>query len=371
MIRGLLTLLLLTGLAGPAVGEEDTVYTVSADDVRVRSGPGTKHPVLGKLDREFPVVVVGSKGRWKKVRVPGGFACFVHGKLIEKSEDGTAEVTADDVLLRATASQEHGALSTRLKRGEVLTVLGTAGEWVKVIPPERTTAWIFDGLLKELGPADEYRAALAVAAANRRKALLGDRQERRERQRAAKKREERRRAVLEVGAEVLDGKGDAGDQEARLKKIALESDDDLTRGYATALLSLVALRKDVLRLEARLAMAKEKHAEAAERAGKELETARKRYEDALDQARKMKTRREETWRAVGTIEKRKEGWVLVSKKRVLYRLSSERFRLEDYAGQRVGVNGRMVVTEGDGGRSHLQVEKMEILPGRPPERSGR
>jgi hypothetical protein len=66
---------------------------------------------------------------------------------------------------------------------------------------------------------------------------------------------------------------------------------------------------------------------------------------------------------VGTVERRDEGIVLVDGERVVFRLDSTRFRLDDYLGKRVGVNGRMIVTDTETGDVHLRVEKLEILPG--------
>ena len=371
MFRSILVLALLLSLTSVVMAGDGTVFTVTGDEVQIRSGPGTRHPVLGKLSREGWVVVVGAEGRWKKVRIPGGFVCFVHESLVKQSEDGPAEVTADRVLLRATANKEHGPLDTRLARGDELTVLGTEGEWVKVISPERVTAWIFEDLMKELGPAEEYRAALARAAAKRRILLLGDRPERQEKIRTARNRAARQKAVVEIGKEVLAGKGDTSEQERRLKRLALESDDDLTRGYANALLSLVSLRRDAEKLKESLAEAEKRRAEDTEKVRVLLAAAEKRYEAARKRAEALKASREKRYRAVGTIEKREEGYVLVEKNRVIFYLDAKRFRLADYVGKRVGVNGRVMVTDESKGRTHLLVEKMEILPGKPSGRSDR
>ena len=358
----MLAVLLL--LPSPARAGEGTVHEVTGDKVRIRSGPGTRFPVVGHLDRDSYVVVVGVEGRWKKVRVPGGFACYVHESLVSRNDDGTADVTASRVLLRATAGKEHAPLVTRLERGDSVTVLDVEGEWLRVIPPDRAEAYVFDGLVRELGPADEYRAALARAADKRRKALLGDAPERNEKVRAAEAREARRKAVVEVGEKVLAGEGDAAELRDRLTRISLESDDDLTRGYANALLSLLSLREETERLERRLKKLDAERDDAVDEVRKQYEAAKKKYEEALVAAELLKSRREKPFRAVGTIEKRESGYVLVENDRVVYHLQSKRFRLADYVGKRAGVNGRLVVTDVEKGETHLLVEKLEILPGK-------
>jgi hypothetical protein len=55
----------------------------------------------------------------------------------------------------------------------------------------------------------------------------------------------------------------------------------------------------------------------------------------------------------------------------VFHLDSKRFRLSDYAGKRVGVNGRLIVTDVDAGRTTLMVEKLEILPGKASPRTDR
>jgi len=371
MAKYLIAILALLASSALAVAADGTVHEVTGDKVRIRAGPGTRFPVVGHLDRSSLVVVTATEGRWRKVRVPGGFVCFVHSTLVSKNRDGTADVTASRVLLRATADKDHAPLAVRLERGDSLTVLGAEGEWLKVIPPERVTAWIFDGLVTELGPADEYRAALARAAAKRRKALVGDRAERDEKIRAGLEREARRKAVLEIGRNVLEARGDTGEQERRLTKISLESDDDLTRGYANALIGLVRLRKDTQRLEKLLAAAEKSREVEAKEIRIQLKAAKKRFDDALKLADLAKTRRENPFRAVGTVEKRDGGYALIDRNKMVYRLRSKRFRIADYVGKRVGVNGRIVVTDLDKKETHLLVEKLEILPGKAPGRKPR
>ena len=157
MMRIALPSLLLILLAVPVTAAEETAGRVTGDKVRVRAGPATRHAVLLEVNRGDLLVVLGREGQWCRVRVPGGFVCFVHRSLV-KTEDGAERaISASRVRLRVTAGKEILPLETVLERGEAIEVLAREGEWLKIIPPERTHLYIYGDFVEELGPAREYR----------------------------------------------------------------------------------------------------------------------------------------------------------------------------------------------------------------------
>ncbi len=364
--RGLLLLAaLLLGGGTVRAGEETRAAEITGDRVRVRAGPSTRYAVLARLGRGDLVEVLGGEGKWRRVRLPGGYACWVHGSLVRREKDGTAVVTATRVLLRPTAGKELLPLETVLDRGEVLTVLGEKEGWVRVIAPLRAFAYVYGEYVRPLGPAREYRRELAAAAEKRRRELLASRPGEEARAIAEERaRRERKKAVIAAGAEILAGRGDPAAQERVLQRAVLEDDDDLTRGYARALLGLLALRREAERLREDLAKARAAKEESVAALEKRAAEAEARYREALKTARELRRERERPWRGVGVIEKRDGTTVLVAKGRVLFRLVSKRFKLADYVGRRVGVNGRLLPVKKDGespGPPRLLVEKIEIL----------
>ena len=357
-----LLLLVSAATAGERAAE------ITGDAVRMRAGPGTVHAVLGELNRGDLVVVLGEEGSWKKVLVPGGFPCWVHGSLVEIDPAGTALVTATDVLLRPTAGKTILPLDSKVTRGDVLTVLDRDGEWVKVIAPDRAHLYVYGDYVRDLGPVEDNRARVERAARERHDRLTGERTEEADRAVAERRRREDRDLVLRFGEEVLEGSGDAEGMRKELTRIVLESDDDLTRGYANSLLALLELRTEAERLRVEVERARrEKDAELS-RLSDDLKAAQGRFEAALSKMRELRLMRESPFRGVGRIEKRGADLVLVDGEKVLFRVLSRRFRLEDYVGRRVGVNGRMVVTDEETGVRHLMVEKLEIVE---PESDGR
>jgi hypothetical protein len=357
----LLLLTLFVATPAAATGDEMVVRS-KGTDVRMRAGPGMKHPVLGLLGRGDLLVRTGATGKWARVRVPGGFACYVHSSLAERGPDGTAEVTATRVMIRATAGKDFRPLETVLDRGDRLTVLGEAGSWLRVIPPDRTHLYVFQELLEDVGPPADHRTALTRAATARRKRLLDSRLPRFPEVDPEARRKEHREAVVALGKRVLAGEGDTAGMQEALTRIALETDDDLTRGYANSLIALLSLRASAERLREQIERSKKEKKAEVEGLEQRLARAERKYRDALREAQVRRDLRERPFRGVGTIEKRGDGFVLSEKGRVVYRLLSKRFELSRFVGKRVGVNGRMVVTDPEAGITHLMVEKLEILP---------
>ncbi len=335
---------------------------ITGNDVRVRAGPGTKHAALATLAEGDLVLVAGAEGRWVRILLPGGFACFIHSSLVRRDPGGDAVVSAEDVLLRPTPGKELLPLETHLGRGDVVTVLGEEGEWLRVIPPETVHLYVYDEFVKELGPAAEYRAKLDDAAATRRESLLSGRSV--EALRAEREAEQKalRAEALAAGEQVLAGEGDLEGLRRVLERVILAADDDLTKSYANSLLLLLGLREDAERVRARLAEAESAKAEAVEDLRRRLESAQADYERALNRARELRDLRDKTYQGVGTVEARDGGFALVERGRVVYRLESSRFRLADYLGRRVTVSGKMAAEDPVTGAPRLLVDRLEILP---------
>ena len=69
------------GTAAEATGAG--TLTIAGDRVNLRSGPGTEHPSVGRLNRGTVVVAIGpTSGAWIEVRDEGGIQGFVSAKLL-------------------------------------------------------------------------------------------------------------------------------------------------------------------------------------------------------------------------------------------------------------------------------------------------
>jgi len=124
------------------------MVAIAADDINMRSGPGTGHEILWKLDSGFPLEVIKTQGEWLQVKDFEGSNGWVHKKttqkvafVIVKANKGTngqinvrkePDLTADIV-----ANAGYGV---------VFKVLQKQGGWVKVGHGQGVTGWV-DGRL--------------------------------------------------------------------------------------------------------------------------------------------------------------------------------------------------------------------------------
>ncbi len=356
------TLLLL--LSGVAAAAEETAGRVTGDKVRVRAGPGTRHAVLLEVNRDDLLVVLGREGQWSRVRVPGGFVCFVHSSLVKVAEGAAPVISASRVRLRVTAGKEILPLETVLERGEAIEILAREGEWLKIIPPARTHLYIFARYVEELGPAREYRKSLERQAAARHESHTAAKTvEQRESEELARQ-QVLSEDVVEMGKAVLAGEGDTGDLTARLRTITMETSDDLTRGYAESLLVLLGLRREAETLRDQLSRTDTEQEEEMAALRARVDAAEVRYKDELKRIRTQRDLRKEAFRRFGLVEKRNGTFILRMVDGRVVHLTSDRFRLSEYIGKSVGVVGRMILTDPRTGVTHLKVEKLEILPAR-------
>jgi len=60
-VRSIITFLLIVLLAGVANAER---LAISAPVANIRSGPGTDHEVIWKVQKYFPILVIEKSGAW-------------------------------------------------------------------------------------------------------------------------------------------------------------------------------------------------------------------------------------------------------------------------------------------------------------------
>ncbi|MCL2789576.1 MAG: SH3 domain-containing protein [Desulfobulbus sp.] len=134
-------------LARTAMAAE--MVAIGDDDINMRSGPGTGHEILWKLDSGFPLEVVGAKGEWLQVRDFEGSSGWVHKKTTQKTAF---------VIVKANKGT-NGQINVRKEPnltadivanagyGVVFKVLQKQDGWVKVAHgQEGVTGWV-DGRL--------------------------------------------------------------------------------------------------------------------------------------------------------------------------------------------------------------------------------
>lgn len=277
---------------------ERAFAVITADKVNLRGGAGDFHPEVMKLDRGDVVEFVAKNGKWTEVHVPGGFVCWCKRGLgkrnyLDVKPTGEAVVLVDDLQLRPQASVEFPALG-KLGAGDKVTVLAEAGEWMKLLAPDKETLFVYSDFVKVEGDQELLGADFAVRAAEVRAGLLREGEVAREavlRAQQVRDWNDRVKALDEKLAAVSKSKDDRPQQfdllAAEYEKAATEAPKDTAAGELKE-------RAESLRAEAR----RERDLAAAETKAKEIESKMQaiddQYRDAAEAKRKEIEARDRT-----------------------------------------------------------------------------
>lgn len=161
----------------PPDGRWREVKYVNGDDVQLRSGPGTRFPRVGLLDRGVRVDIIAYDGQWRKVRVPGsGEVGWIADWLLNggssgsptssgSSKYGQARYVAEDSLyLREGPGVEHSAM-TLLDLGTIVYIMDGNEKWVKVHVHDGPIGWVYREYLSDTRPSTRgYASASAYGS---------------------------------------------------------------------------------------------------------------------------------------------------------------------------------------------------------------
>lgn len=116
--------------------------TVTGDDVRIRSGPGTSYDILGTRSKGDSLEVTGVSGGWYKIALNGSDGYISSTYLSFGSSgtststgssgvSGTGTVTGSGVRLRSGPGTSYSILGS-YDAGTSVTVTGESGDWYQV-----------------------------------------------------------------------------------------------------------------------------------------------------------------------------------------------------------------------------------------------
>jgi SH3-like domain-containing protein len=80
IFRFFLPVVLIVTTCGDALAERLTVKTSVAN---IRSGPGTEHDILWKVEQYHPLFIIGTSGSWYKFRDFEGDEGWIHQSLMD------------------------------------------------------------------------------------------------------------------------------------------------------------------------------------------------------------------------------------------------------------------------------------------------
>ena len=128
-------------LAGTAGAER---LAVSAPVANIRSGPGTRHNVLWKVEKYFPVRIIEKSGEWYHFEDFEGDKGWVHESLVKNIP---AVVTKNDACnIRSGPGTNHKIIFT-VERGIPFKVLERKGSWIHIEHADGDKGWIHKSLV--------------------------------------------------------------------------------------------------------------------------------------------------------------------------------------------------------------------------------
>jgi len=138
------------------------VAQIIADDVYIRSGPGTHYYPCGRLNKADRVTVVGSQFSWSRIVPPAGSFSWISARYVsvDPNNPGTGIIAGNAVqvyvgsdyrdLMRCTTTQ------LRLNKGEKVKLMGQEKDnYYKIAPPTGVYRWVSTKYTKLIGPVGQ------------------------------------------------------------------------------------------------------------------------------------------------------------------------------------------------------------------------
>ncbi|PKM51338.1 MAG: hypothetical protein CVV02_06960 [Firmicutes bacterium HGW-Firmicutes-7] len=143
--------------------QADTLGTVTANVLNVRSNPSTSSPIIAKTYAGNKVSILAKEGDWYKIEVEGAQVAYVSSDYVKEA---TAEVTP---LQAVTATTNYGRVTVpilnlrasnstssdiigKLSQYNSVTILSSEGDWYKVEANDKT-GYVFNTYIDTTTPS--------------------------------------------------------------------------------------------------------------------------------------------------------------------------------------------------------------------------
>ena len=140
-VQSIIILLLIIVFAGVANAER---LAVSAPVANIRSGPGTGHNVLWKVEQYFPIFVIEKSGEWYRFEDFEGDKGWVHQSLVGKIP---SVITRNDTSnIRSGPGTTHPVLFS-VEKGIPFKALKRENNWIQIEHADGDKGWIHKSLV--------------------------------------------------------------------------------------------------------------------------------------------------------------------------------------------------------------------------------
>jgi hypothetical protein len=132
------------------------VAEITADNVNVRSGPGTNYYACGKLKKNDRVTVVGSHFSWSRIVPPPGNFSWISRRYVKISDDNSnVGIVTDEARVYVGTEDKDPIRSTRtqfkLNKDDRVELLGELkSDYYKISPPSGAYRWVSTRFTKPL-----------------------------------------------------------------------------------------------------------------------------------------------------------------------------------------------------------------------------
>lgn len=136
--------LLLTAFvfsAGTAYAER---LSIASDSVNIRSGPGTKYPMLWQVEQFTPIEVINRQGEWIYFKDFEGTKGWIHKSLVTNAK---SVVTIKDLCNVRSGPGAEKDILFKAERGVPFKVLEKKGHWLRIQHVDGDKGWIMDSLV--------------------------------------------------------------------------------------------------------------------------------------------------------------------------------------------------------------------------------
>jgi SH3-like domain-containing protein len=140
-VQSVIIFLLIMLLAGAASAER---LSVSAPVANIRSGPGTHHNVLWKVEKYFPFQVIEKSGQWYHFKDFEGDKGWVHQSLVSKI---SAVITKNDACNIRSGPGTSNKIIFAVEKGIPFRVLKREGSWIYIEHADGDKGWIHKSLV--------------------------------------------------------------------------------------------------------------------------------------------------------------------------------------------------------------------------------
>lgn len=127
-------------LTSPTVAGNQRM-AVKAPLANIRSGPGSQYPIIWKVEKFFPILILETSGKWYRFKDFEGDQGWIHKSLVGSIP---AVITrAETCYVRSGPGPDYNILFS-IGSGIPFKVLKKHGKWLQVQHADGDSGWIYD-----------------------------------------------------------------------------------------------------------------------------------------------------------------------------------------------------------------------------------